>query len=107
MSCGNGTFSPLKNTWSARGDLRMGSWDPYPELLPANERPQPVENYVTGDPSDCGSAYKWGLSTPNPIPVAQRSLMLNNVKENYDVCCRPQSYLPIDRTWAPQSRFGL
>ncbi len=100
MSCCNGTFSSMRNTWGRGSDLRIGSWDPYPEFLPANER---VENYVSGDPSDCGTAYKWGLQNVNQIPLDQRTLIM---REGY-TCCRPQSYVRMKQTWAPQKRFGL
>ncbi len=32
---------------------------------------------------------------------------LPTMRESYVPCCRPQAYLGLSQTWAPQKRFGL
>jgi len=107
--CCRGTYAPEKDTWATRSDLTMGNYDPYPEFVPASER-NVREGYMSGDPSDCGSAYNWGLRRINEIPLQQRTLLMRegySRKENYVPCCRPQPFVPISRTWAPQKPFTL
>ena len=87
--CSRGSYVPERKTWSKRGDLRMGNYDPFPELLPPNER-NIHEGYTVGDPSDCGTAYNWGLRRVNEIPLQQRTLLLQEgyarkMREGYTV----------------------
>lgn len=113
MSCGcgklpKGTFSPQKDAWSCKSDLRMADWDPYPELQnPKNCYGTNVtENY-------CGCAlYK---IEPDKIDAnyspLQQSVIVGGtraVKEGYDMpCCRTTPYNNLKNTWSEQKPYNL
>jgi hypothetical protein len=121
MSCGcgklpEGTFSSQKDTWTRKSDLRMSSWDPYPELEnPKNCYGTNVsENYCN---TNCG-LYKVEQNKidTNYIPL-QRSVIVggtvlkNNVEtynqNNTVPWTRPTAYNNLKSTWGVQQPYTL
>ena len=102
MSCGCGTFSSQKDTWSCKSDLKAANWDPYPELQ---------------NPKNC-----YGIKTVTENYRAQYKIEQNKIDANYSPLqksvifsttpikegySRPTSYNILNDTWGQQKPYDL
>jgi len=58
-----------------------------------------------------GTMRRWPTGKTNSMVASTGKVNMysqpSRVRENYVPCCRPQSFVQINQTWAPQKPFTL